>query len=105
VGIKVGVASTKSFTSQLTILTLMTLLIGRRRDLSYEEGHEILRALEKVPEQIREILKQAGKVREFAEKYCHSDHFLWAHRSQRPSMWPHLSGGCSARGGIEHAKI
>ena len=45
-GIEVGVASTKSFTSQLTILTLMALLIGRSRDLSYEEGHEIIRALE-----------------------------------------------------------
>ena len=60
-GIEVGVASTKSFTSQLTILTLMALLIGRSRDLSYEEGHEIIRALEKVPEQIGEILKQAGE--------------------------------------------
>src|SRR5271157_1391901 len=79
-GIEVGVASTKSFTSQLTILTLMALLIGRSRDLSYEEGYEIIRALEKVPEQIREILKQAGKVRELAEKYCHSDHFLFVGR-------------------------
>jgi len=79
-GIEVGVASTKSFTSQLTILTLMALLIGRSRDLSYEEGHEIIRALEKVPEQIREILKQAGKIRELAEKYCHADHFLFVGR-------------------------
>jgi glucosamine--fructose-6-phosphate aminotransferase (isomerizing) len=79
-GIEVGVASTKSFTSQLTILTLMALLIGRSRDLSYEEGHEIIRALEKVPEQIREILKQAGRVRELAERYCHADHFLFVGR-------------------------
>jgi len=79
-GIEVGVASTKSFTSQLTILTLMALLIGRSRDLSYEEGHEIIRALERVPEQIREILKQAGKVRELADKYCSADHFLFVGR-------------------------
>jgi glucosamine--fructose-6-phosphate aminotransferase (isomerizing) len=79
-GIEVGVASTKSFVSQLTILTLMALLIGRSRDLSYEEGHEIIRALEKVPDQIREILKQAGHVRELAEKYCHFDHFLFVGR-------------------------
>jgi glucosamine--fructose-6-phosphate aminotransferase (isomerizing) len=79
-GIEVGVASTKSFTSQLTILTLMALLIGRGRDLSYEEGHDIIRALEQVPEQIGEILKQAGKIRELAEKYCHSDHFLFMGR-------------------------
>jgi len=79
-GIEVGVASTKSFASQLTILTLMALLIGRSRDLSYEEGHEILRALEKVPEQMREILKQAGLVRRLAEKYSHSRHFLFIGR-------------------------
>ena len=79
-GIEVGVASTKSFVSQLTLLTLMALLIGRSRDLSYEEGHEIIRALEKVPDQIREILKQAGHVRELAEKYCHAKHFLFVGR-------------------------
>jgi glucosamine--fructose-6-phosphate aminotransferase (isomerizing) len=79
-GIEVGVASTKSFTSQLTILTLMALLIGRSRDLSYEEGYEIIRALERVPEQIAEILKDAGKVRELAEKYCRSEHFLFIGR-------------------------
>ncbi len=79
-GIEVGVASTKSFTSQVTILALIALLIGRSRDLSYEEGYEIIRALEKVPDQIREILKQAGKVRALAEKYCHSEHFLFIGR-------------------------
>ena len=79
-GIEVGVASTKSFTSQLTILLLLALLIGRSRDLSYEEGHEIIRALEKVPDQIREILKQAENVRSLAEKYCHAEHFLFVGR-------------------------
>jgi glucosamine--fructose-6-phosphate aminotransferase (isomerizing) len=79
-GIEIGVASTKSFISQVTILTLMALLIGRSRDLSYEEGHEIIRALEKVPDQIREILKQANHVRALAEKYCHADHFLFIGR-------------------------
>jgi glucosamine--fructose-6-phosphate aminotransferase (isomerizing) len=79
-GIEVGVASTKSFLSQITILTLMALLIGRSRDLSYEEGHEIIRALERVPEQIREILKQSEYIRKLAEKYCHAEHFLFIGR-------------------------
>ena len=52
-GIEIGVASTKSFMSQLTILILMALLLGRGRDLSYEEGESILRDLEKIPDQIR----------------------------------------------------
>ena len=79
-GVEVGVASTKSFLSQITILTLMALLIGRSRDLSYEEGHDIIRALERVPGQIREILKQSDHVRALAAKYCHAEHFLFIGR-------------------------
>ena len=65
-GIEIGVASTKSFISQLTILTLIALLMGRSRDLSYEEGASILRGLEALPEQIREILKQSDHIRQLA---------------------------------------
>src|SRR5438105_14582629 len=62
-GIEIGVASTKSFISQLTILTLIALLMGRSRDLSYEEGASILRGLERIPDQIREILEQSSRMR------------------------------------------
>jgi glutamine---fructose-6-phosphate transaminase (isomerizing) len=79
-GIEVGVASTKSFVSQLTILTLMALLVGRSRDLSYEEGSTILRGLEKLPEQIREILQQSDHLRELARQYCEAEHFLYIGR-------------------------
>jgi glutamine---fructose-6-phosphate transaminase (isomerizing) len=79
-GLEIGVASTKSFTSQLTILVLMAVLVGRSRDLSYEQGERVLRALELLPEQIREILAGAGRVRELAEKYCQSSHFLYIGR-------------------------
>lgn len=79
-GIEVGVASTKSFISQLTILTLMALLLGRNRDLSYEEASAILRGLEKVPEQIREILSRSDRIRALAEKYCKAAHFLYIGR-------------------------
>jgi len=79
-GIEVGVASTKSFVSQLTILTLMALLMGRSRDLSYEEGSQILRGLEKLPDQIREILQQSDRIHELAQKYCGAQHFLYIGR-------------------------
>ncbi len=79
-GIEVGVASTKSFTSQLTILTLMALLVGRGRDLSFEEGAAILRGLEKVPGQIREILQQSDSLRQLAGRYCQARHFLYIGR-------------------------
>jgi glutamine---fructose-6-phosphate transaminase (isomerizing) len=79
-GIEVGVASTKSFTSQLTILTLMALLVGRSRDLSYEEGSTILRGVEKLPDQMREILKQSDRIGELARKYSQAEHFLYIGR-------------------------
>jgi glucosamine--fructose-6-phosphate aminotransferase (isomerizing) len=79
-GIEVGVASTKSFTSQLTILALMALLMGRSRDLSYEEGMSLIHGLEKVPDDMRRILEQSPRIRELAQKYCQSSHFLYIGR-------------------------
>ncbi len=79
-GIEVGVASTKSFVSQLTILTLMALSMGRSRDLSYEEGATVLRGLEKLPDQIRETLQQSERIREMARKYSGYSHFLYIGR-------------------------
>ena len=79
-GIEVGVASTKSFVSQITILTLMAILMGRSRDLSYEEGATLLRGLEKLPDQIRETLKESERIREMAQKYCSYFHFLYIGR-------------------------
>jgi glucosamine--fructose-6-phosphate aminotransferase (isomerizing) len=79
-GIEVGVASTKSFVSQLTILTLMAILMGRSRDLSYEEGATVLRGLEKLPDQIRETLQESERIRELAQKYCSFSHFLYIGR-------------------------
>jgi glucosamine--fructose-6-phosphate aminotransferase (isomerizing) len=79
-GIEVGVASTKSFVSQITILTLMAILMGRSRDLSYEEGATLLRGLEKLPDQIRETLQESERIREMAQKYSSYSHFLYIGR-------------------------
>ena len=79
-GIEVGVASTKSFTSQLTILTLMALLLGRSRDLSYEEGMSVIHGLEKLPGDMRQVLEQSDTLRQLAAKYSSVDHFLYIGR-------------------------
>jgi glucosamine--fructose-6-phosphate aminotransferase (isomerizing) len=79
-GIEVGVASTKSFTAQMTILTLMALLVGRSRDLSYEEGMSVIHGLEKVPSDLRRILEESHRIRTLAEKYCEAKHFLYIGR-------------------------
>jgi glucosamine--fructose-6-phosphate aminotransferase (isomerizing) len=58
----------------------MAVLVGRSRDLSYEEGSSILRGLEVIPDQMRGILQQSDSIRQLAQKYCDARHFLYIGR-------------------------
>ncbi|MFZ1220228.1 MAG: glutamine--fructose-6-phosphate transaminase (isomerizing) [Chthoniobacterales bacterium] len=69
-GPEIGVAATKSFTSQVTILAAVGLLLGRMRHLSTSEGTRIIDALEALPEQIEEVLKLSDQVKAIAKKYA-----------------------------------
>jgi glucosamine--fructose-6-phosphate aminotransferase (isomerizing) len=69
-GPEIGVAATKSFTSQLVILTLLGLLFGRMRNLSTSEGSRIIEALEALPEQIEIVLKLSDEIKGIAKKYA-----------------------------------
>jgi glutamine---fructose-6-phosphate transaminase (isomerizing) len=69
-GPEIGVAATKSFTSQVVILTLIGLLFGRMRNLSTAEGNRIIEALGALPEQIEAVLKLSDKVKAVAKKYA-----------------------------------
>ncbi len=79
-GPEIGVASTKIFTSQLTILTLLALLLGRHQNLSLTEGVEAIRALQELPDQIRTILAQDNHIQAIAEKYYKSSNWLFLGR-------------------------
>ncbi len=68
-GAEVGVASTKAFTSQVTVLTLLALHLGRLRHMSYPAGKRIINALRNMPDIIRETLKCNDAVKEAAQKY------------------------------------
>jgi len=68
-GPEIGVAATKSFTSQVTILTLLSLLLGRIRHQSTVEGIRVIEELEKLPEKIRRILDMNDQIKAIAEKY------------------------------------
>ena len=76
-GPEVSVAATKSFTSQVVICLLMGLLFGRMRHLSATEGREIIDAVEALPEQITQILKQSDHIRSVAEKYHKAQSMLF----------------------------
>jgi glucosamine--fructose-6-phosphate aminotransferase (isomerizing) len=69
-GPEIGVAATKSFTSQLVILTLIGLLLGRMRHLSTAQGSRIIAALEALPEQIEEVLRLSDQINAMAKKYA-----------------------------------
>jgi glucosamine--fructose-6-phosphate aminotransferase (isomerizing) len=69
-GPEIGVAATKSFTSQVAILTAIGLLLGRMRHLSTSEGTRIIEALEALPAQIEEVLKLTDQIKAIAKKYA-----------------------------------
>jgi glutamine---fructose-6-phosphate transaminase (isomerizing) len=69
-GPEIGVAATKSFTSQVAILTAIGLLLGRMRHLSTSQGTRIIEALEALPAQIEEVLKLSDQIKAIARKYA-----------------------------------
>ncbi|MDG2283058.1 MAG: glutamine--fructose-6-phosphate transaminase (isomerizing) [Longimicrobiales bacterium] len=79
-GAEIGVASTKAFTSQLIALSLFTLFMARRRDMSATHGHEIVQHLQVLPDQIEEVLKLNDEIEELARFYKDAQNFLYLGR-------------------------
>jgi glutamine---fructose-6-phosphate transaminase (isomerizing) len=79
-GPEIGVASTKAFTSQVTILILLTIMLARRSSMSSERGMRLLNALQAVPAQISEILKMSDDILEIAKVYKDHSNFLYLGR-------------------------
>ncbi|MEM1159140.1 MAG: glutamine--fructose-6-phosphate transaminase (isomerizing) [Verrucomicrobiota bacterium] len=80
-GPEIGVAATKSFISQVTIFGLLSLLLGRIRYTSAEQGKAVINAFEKLPGQVSEILDQSDEIKAVAEQYCHSRSMLFYGRN------------------------
>ncbi len=79
-GPEIGVASTKAFTSQLTVLALITLLIARRKNLSRVDGKEIADELLSIPEKVASILKLNDQIELIAEEFKDATNFLYLGR-------------------------
>ncbi len=79
-GPEIGVASTKIFVSQLTILILLALLLGRHQSLSLTEGVEAIQALSELPEQIKKILSKDNRIQAIAERYYTCSNWLFLGR-------------------------
>jgi glucosamine--fructose-6-phosphate aminotransferase (isomerizing) len=79
-GPEIGVASTKAFTSQIVVLALLTLYLGRRRLLSAERGREIALAMDRLPDQVQAILAREDEIREIARLYSDTTNALYLGR-------------------------
>ncbi|RYG15830.1 isomerizing glutamine--fructose-6-phosphate transaminase, partial [bacterium] len=79
-GPEIGVAATKSFTSQVTIFTLIGLLLGRIRNLSSSQGREIVEEMEMIPDKVAQILKQNDHIRSIAQKYSKAQAMMFLGR-------------------------
>jgi glucosamine--fructose-6-phosphate aminotransferase (isomerizing) len=80
VGPEIGVASTKAFTGQVLVASMLATFIGRRRYLSQEYVTNLLRELERVPEKIERALEWSGRIREATAKYIHRENWLFLGR-------------------------
>lgn len=80
-GPEIGVASTKAFTAQLAVLSMMALKIGHERGhLSKERYLQLLNELEAIPEKVEEALQLNDQVRAIAEKYKDAHDVLYLGR-------------------------
>ncbi len=79
-GPEIGVASTKAFTSQMMVLSLITILLARMRSMSFDEGEELLGALREVPDRVKQVLDLNDEIEELANKYSDKNNFLYLGR-------------------------
>lgn len=80
-GPEIGVASTKAFTAQVTVLTLMAMLIAQEKGtLSASRFQQLVVALEKIPSQIEEVLKLDNYIKEIARTFKDATNFLYLGR-------------------------
>ncbi len=80
IGPEIGVASTKAFTSQIAVLSLLTLLLGRQRDMSLVMGKRIAESLTRIPDLMQEVLVQEKQIQAIAEKYNRMHNFFFLGR-------------------------
>lgn len=79
-GHEIGVASTKAFTSQVSVLILLTLLLSRRGNMTREEGQCIIRDIENLPALIEKVLEKKEAIKNIACQYKDAKNFLYLGR-------------------------
>ncbi|WP_187262795.1 glutamine--fructose-6-phosphate transaminase (isomerizing) [Pontibacter beigongshangensis] len=80
-GPEIGVASTKAFTAQVTVLTLIAMIIGSKRGtLETSKLHGLMAELENIPAKVERALKLDQQIQEIAEKFKNATNFIYLGR-------------------------
>ena len=79
-GPEIGVASTKAFTAQLTVLALITLILARKKDMSKVDGQAIVKEFLTIPDKIKKILELRHEIEKIAEVFKDATNFLYLGR-------------------------
>lgn len=80
-GPEIGVASTKAFTAQVTVLALMALALGQKKGtISNQKVREVLTEMETIPDKVRQILDKAEMIRDFSKVFTYARNFLYLGR-------------------------
>ncbi|OHX65299.1 glutamine--fructose-6-phosphate transaminase (isomerizing) [Flammeovirga pacifica] len=80
-GPEIGVASTKAFTAQLTVLTTMALMLAKEKgSLTEAQLSDLLTEIESIPSKIEKVLKSNDSVREISSLYKDAKNFLYLGR-------------------------
>ncbi|TDI99495.1 MAG: glutamine--fructose-6-phosphate transaminase (isomerizing) [Caldithrix sp.] len=79
-GPEIGVASTKAFTSQVMVLSLLSLLMARMRNLGASKGIDIVNEMKALPKKVEKILQTHELIKEIAKEYHQSQNFLYLGR-------------------------
>lgn len=81
VGPEIGVASTKAFTAQVTVLTMLALMIGREKGTLPEEKYlSIVKELGRIPDKMKILLSQNERIAQFAKTFTYAQNFIYLGR-------------------------
>ena len=79
-GPEIGVASTKAFTAQVTVLTMLALKIGRKMGVTLDRGQNLISALNRVDDDVQTILDSSNFIRAVAKETMYTNNFLYLGR-------------------------
>jgi len=79
-GPEIGVASTKAFTAQVTVLIMIALNIGRKKGVSKDRGKELIRALKTIDQDVAIILKNVKNIKKVAQYTATAENYLYLGR-------------------------